>query len=168
MFVWPEEFRGYKSPERSINLEYTPAVLEQLKELAPKFNRDWVHRQLDYLKEESSKSGSALRSPEAYCWSLLFRLFRGLDGAITEDEIREEIIELLGDGTNKYRHQATFEIIFSLIISLKFAPVDYVERTWKWLLPFLLKIFETMLKVDNYAYWRTFLTSIIVHLSKMV
>jgi hypothetical protein len=47
-------------------------------------------------------------------------------------------------------------------MSFKFAPADYVERTWKWLLPFLVKIFETLLKPDNVGFWRTFLTSVIV------
>jgi len=162
MFVWPEEFIGYKTPERSLNLDYTPEVLTQLRELAPKFNRAWVHQQLEYLREETSKSGSGLRSPDAYIWPLLFRVFRGLEGAITEEEIREEITALLGNGKEKFRHQATFEVVFSLIMSLKFAPPDYVQRTWDWLLPFLLKIFETMLKPDNVGFWRTFLTSIIV------
>ena len=134
MFVWPEEYIGYKTPIKSLNQEYSPKVLEQLKTLAPIFNRNWVHKQFEYLREETSKSGSGLRSPEAYCWPLLFRVFRGLEGAITEDEIREEIIGLLDDGKQKFRHQATFEVVFSLIISLKFAPEDYVQRTWKWIL----------------------------------
>ena len=162
MFVWPSEFMGYKTPARSSNLDYSSEVLEQLKALAPKFNRTWVHQQLEYLREETSKSGSGLRSPEAYIWPLLFRVFRGLDGAVTEEEIRQEITGLLGDGKDKFRHQATFEVIFSLIMSLKFAPQEYVQRTWDWLLPLLLKIFETMLKPDNVGFWRTFLTSIIV------
>jgi proteasome activator subunit 4 len=162
MFVWPEEFIGYKTPSQSLNLEYSPEVLEQLKFLAPKFDREWVHQQFGYLSEESSRSGSGLRSPEAYCWPLLFRLFRGLEGAITEQEIQEEIVELLDDGTEKSRHQATFEVVFSLIMSLKFAPDDYVRRTWEWLLPFLLNIFESMLRPDNVGFWRTFLTSILV------
>jgi hypothetical protein len=161
MFVWPEEFIGYKMPQRNVNLEFTPEVLDQVKALAPKFNREWVHQQLEYLREETSKSGSGLRSPEAYCWPLLFRAFRGLEGSITEDELRDEIIALLDDGKQKFRHQATFEIVFALIMSLKFAPEDYVQRTWEWLLPFLLKIFETMLRPDNVGFWRTFLTSII-------
>lgn len=168
MFVWPEEFIGYKTPTQSLNLGFTPEVLSQLKFLAPKFNREWVHQQFEYLSEETSKSGSGLRSPEAYCWPLLFRVFRGLEGAITEDEIREEIIELLGDGKEKSRHQATFEVVFSLIMSLKFAPDDYVQRAWKWLLPFLLKIFETMLRPDNVGFWRTFLTSLLVVTSEVV
>lgn len=162
MFVWPEEFIGYKSPKQSLNLEFSPEVLEQLKYLAPKFDRNWVHDQFEHLAEETSKTGSGLRSPEAYCWPLLFRLFRGLEGGITEDEIREEIVELLDDGKQKFRHQATFEVVFSLIMSLKFAPDDYVQRTWKWLLPFLLNIFETMLRPDNVGFWRTFLTSLLV------
>jgi hypothetical protein len=168
MFVWPEEFIGYKTPTQSLNLGFTPEVLSQLKVLAPKFNREWVHQQFEYLSEETSKSGSGLRSPEAYCWPLLFRIFRGLEGAITEDEIREEIIELLDDGKEKSRHQATFEVVFSLIMSLKFAPNDYVQRTWEWLLPFLLKIFETMLRPDNVGFWRTFLTSLLVVPSKII
>jgi hypothetical protein len=162
MFVWPETFIGYKTPSQSLNLEFSPEVLEQLRALAPKFNRKWVHQQWDYLKEETAKTGSGLRNPESYVWPLLFRVFRGLEGAITEDEIHEEIIELIDDGKNKFRHQATFEVVFSLIMSLKFAPADYTERTWSWLLPFLLKIFESQLKPDNVGFWRTFLTSVIV------
>jgi hypothetical protein len=162
MFVWPSEFVGYKTPDRSCNLDYSSEVLVQLKALAPKFNRTWVHQQLEYLREETSKSGSGLRSPEAYIWPLLFRVFRDLDGAVTEEDIRQEITALLGDGKEKFRHQATFEVVFSLIMSLKFAPQDYVQRTWDWLLPLLLKVFESMLKPDNVGFWRTFLTSIIV------
>jgi hypothetical protein len=162
MFVWPEEFIGYKTPTRSLNLEFSPVVLEQLKYLAPKFNREWVHQQFEYLSDETSKTGSGLRSPEAYCWPLLFRLFRDLEGAITEEEIHAEIVELLADGKEKSRHQATFEVVFSLIMSFKFAPADYVQRMWDWLLPFLLKIFETMLRPDNVGFWRTFLTSLLV------
>jgi hypothetical protein len=71
----------------------------------------------------------------------------------------------LGDGKQKFRHQATFEVVFSLIMSLKFASVEYVERTWAWLLPFLLKIFEGMLRPDNVGYWRTFVTSLLVWLN---
>ena len=164
MFVWPEEFIGYKSSTQSLNLGFNPKVVAQLNFLAPKFNREWVHQQFEYLSEETSKSGSGLRSPEAYCWPLLFRVFRGLEGAITEDEIHEEIVELLGDGKEKSHHQATFEVVFSLIMSLKFASDDYVQRTWEWLLPFLLKIFETMLRPDNVGFWRTFLTSLLVFL----
>lgn len=89
-------------------------------------------------------------------------MFRGLEGAITEDEIREEIIQLLDDGKQKFRHQATFEIVFSYVMSLKFASNEVVERAWEWLLPFLLKIFETLLKPDNAGFWRTFLTSVLV------
>ena len=162
MFVWPETFIGYKTPAQSLNLEYKPEVLAQLKVLAPKFNREWVHQQFEYLQEETSKTGSGLRSPDAYCWPFLFRMFRGLEGAITEDEIREEIIQLLDDGKQKFRHQATFEVILSLIMSLKFAPRDYVQRTWDWLFPFVQKIFETMLRPDNVGFWRTFLTSVLV------
>ena len=69
---------------------------------------------------------------------------------------------LLGDGKQKYRHQATFEVVFSLIMSLKFASDECVKRTWDWLLPFLLKIFEGMLRPDNVGYWRTFVTSLLV------
>ena len=162
MFVWPEEFIGYKTPTKNLNEEFAPYVLDQIKFLAPIFNREWVHKQLEYLREETSKAGSGLRSPDAYCWPLLFRVFRGLPGAITEDEIQEEIIQLLDDGKQKFRHQATFEVVFSLIMSLKFASNEVVERTWEWLLPFLLKIFESMLKPDNVAFWRGFLTSILV------
>jgi hypothetical protein len=162
MFVWPEEFAGYKTASQSLNLEFRPVVLEQATALAPKFNREWVHQQLEYLREETSKSGHGLRSPDAYCWSLLFRVFRGLDGAITEDEIREEIIALLDDGKQKYRHQATWEVVFSLVMSLKFAPQDYIDRTWAWLLPFLLKVFDSQLRPDNVGFWRTFVTSVIV------
>ena len=162
MFVWPKEFIGYKTATQNLNMEFSPEVLEQLKFLAPIFNRDWVHEQFKYLCEESTKTGSGLRSPEAYCWPLLFRVFRGLEGAITEDEIHEEIVELLGDGKEKSRHQATFEVVFSLIMSMKFAPDDYIQRTWEWLLPFLLNIFESMLKPDNVGFWRTFLTSLLV------
>lgn len=166
MFVWPEQFLGYRTPTKDLNLAFPPHVLDQLRFLAPKFNRAWVHQQFEYLRgEESGKSGHGLRSPEAYCWPLFFRLFRGLEGAITEDEIREEIIALLGDGKQKFRHQATFEVVFSLIMSLKFASVEYVERTWAWLLPFLLKIFEGMLRPDNVGYWRTFVTSLLVWLN---
>jgi len=163
MFVWAEQFIGYRTPTRDQNLDFPPYVLDHLKFLAPKFNRAWVHQQLEYLRgEESGKGGSGLRSPEAYCWPHLFRLFRGLEGAITEDEIHEEIVALLGDGKQKYRHQATFEVTFSLIMSLKFASEECVERTWAWLLPFLLKIFEGMLRPDNVGYWRTFVTSLLV------
>ena len=162
MFVWPEEFIGYKSSTKNLNEDFAPYVLDQIKVLAPIFNREWVHKQLDYLREETSKTGSGLRSPEAYVWPILFRVFRGLEGAITEDEIREEIIQLLDDGKQKFRHQATFEIVFSYVMSLKFASNEVVERAWEWLLPFLLKIFETLLKPDNAGFWRTFLTSILV------
>lgn len=161
MFVWPTEFVGYKSPSRSLNLEVIPDVRSQLVLLAPTFNREWVHQQLQYLQVESSKTGSGLRGPDAHCWPLLFRLFRNLEGAITEDEIREEIVQLLGDG-RETSQQATFEVVFALIMSLKFAPNDYVQRTWNWLLPFLLKIFETMLRPDNVGFWRDFLTGLLV------
>jgi len=162
MFVWPEEFLGYKSPNENLNEDFVSYVLDQVKVLAPIFNREWVHKQLEYLREETNKSGSGLRSPEAYVWPILFRVFRGLPGAITEDEIREEITQLLDDGKQKFRHQATFEIVFSYVMSLKFASNEVVERAWEWLLPFLLKIFETMLKPDNVGFWRTFLTSVLV------
>lgn len=163
LFAWPEQFVGYKTADISLNLKFAPHVLEQAKTLAPKFNREWVHQQLEYLREETSKRSNSLRSPEAHCWAYLFRIFRGLDGAITEDELREEIIILFDDGKQKYRHQATWEVVFSLIMSLKFAPQDYIDRTWAWLLPFLLKIFESQLKPDNVVFWRTFLTSTIVY-----
>jgi proteasome activator subunit 4 len=167
MFVWPEKFTCYKIPKQSLNLEYSPEVLTQLRTLAPKFNREWVHQQMEYLREETSKTGSGLRSPDSYCWILFFRVFRGLEGAITEDELREEIIGLLDDGKQKFRHQATWEVVFGLLMSLKFAPEDEIERTWAWLLPFLLKIFETQLRPDNVGFWRSFLTSIIVYLDKV-
>ena len=168
MFVWPSQFIGYRQSPQNLNLLYSPEVLEQLKALAPKFNREWVHQQLEYLADETNKSGSGLRSPEAYCWPLLFRVFRGLEGAITDEEIREEIIQLLDDGKQKFRHQATFEVVFALIMSLKFASEDYVKRTWDWLLPFLIKIFETQLRPDNVGFWRTFLTSVLVGLMSEV
>ena len=162
MFVWPEEFIGYKTPLEHLNLKFSPEVLEQANAIAPMFNRKWVHQQFEYLREETNKQGNGIRTPEAYVWPLLFRVFIGLEGAITEDEIREEVIALLDDGKQKFRHYATYEAVFSLIMSFKFAPEDYVQRMWKWLLPFLLKIFETMLRPDNVGLWRNFLTSIIV------
>jgi proteasome activator subunit 4 len=166
MFVWPEEFFGYKIPEKPLNLYFKTEVLEQAKTLAPMFNREWVHKQLGYLGDETThRSTSSIRTPDAHGWGLLFRTFYGLEGAITEDEIREEIVELLGAGETKYRHQATYEVLFGLVMSLKFAPDDHVQRTWQWLLPFLLNIYETMLNPDNVAYWRSFLSTTMVLLS---
>jgi hypothetical protein len=162
MLVWPKEFIGYKTHPRNLNLEFAPEVLEQVKLLAPKFNRQWVHKQLEYLRDETTKSGFGLRNPDAFCWPLFFRVFRDLEGAITNDEIRQELEQLLDDGKDKFRHQATYEICFALIMSLKFASAEYVEKTWEWLLPFLLKIFGTMLRPDNVGFWRTFLTSVVV------
>src|SRR5271163_3733557 len=169
MFVWPEEFVGYKLPEKPLNLYFQPEVLEQAKILAPTFNKEWVHKQLEYLRAETTHRGNyAIRSPDAYCWGFLFRIFHGLEGAITEEEIREEVVQLLDDGKNKYRHQATFEVLVGLVMSLKFAPADYVQRTWDWLLPFLLNIYETMLRPDNVSSWRGFITTVMVLLASFV
>jgi len=162
MFVWPDEYIAYVSPKESLNLQYNEKALDQIMPLAYVFTREWVHRAFEFLAEESNRVGPGLRSPEAYVWPFFFRVFRDLPGAITEDELRQEIIGLLDDGQSKFRHQATFEICFALVMSFKFASAESVERTWEWLLPFLLKIFQGMLRPDNVGYWRTFLTSLLV------
>jgi proteasome activator subunit 4 len=92
-----------------------------------------------------------------YVFKLIIR--DGLTAA-TFDDIKELVMTVYGDGSDKHQHRATAEILGALISSITNTNVEKRAMVWEFIFPIVREIVADGLTPENLGYWITFLRMI--------
>ncbi|OAA48355.1 hypothetical protein BBO_02624 [Beauveria brongniartii RCEF 3172] len=141
----PMPFESYDDKER--------AVRSQIGKI---LNKDWFRQCFDYLKQEPrDSSADRFRMSSVYLLMHVFDLMHYESTAVNLEEIKELMIEVYGDGSDKHQHRATSEILGALLAGSSDDPPAIRNRVWEFAAPKILEIFADGLTPDNLTYWMT-------------
>ncbi|EPE08720.1 proteasome activator subunit [Ophiostoma piceae UAMH 11346] len=153
--VWGKSFSGYRMD---------PGVVDRYDELETKLReqiggiitKDWCKQYFDFMKQEP-RDAKADRFKVQYVSLLvhIFELVHSGVAAVTFDEIKELILQVYGDGSDRHQHRATAEIIAGLLSVGPDEPKEYRDRAWAFAGPLLLNIINDKLTPENLQYWMT-------------
>ena len=155
--VWRNKMPVYKvRPQGS--LEYDDDEKRVLSQIGKHITRSWFSTYFSYLKQEP-RDTSADRFHISNAMMLVSAFELVYDGftTVSFDEIKEDIKEVHGDGTDKHQHRATAEILAGLICSTTDRTPEERDDAWKFCTPIVFKIFTDGLTPENSGYWNSFL-----------
>lgn len=160
--VWGGKMPAYKADIKK-DLEYDETEWEVRKKMGKLFTREWFVECFKYHKQEPRDATSdQFRVGSSMMLLFVFELLlRDELTAVTWEEIKEEVTNVLGDGTDKHQHRATAEIIAALICAVSDSDKKKRDMVWDFTFPIVRDIFADGLTPENHAYWDTFLHMII-------
>ncbi|KAK6505287.1 hypothetical protein TWF481_007195 [Arthrobotrys musiformis] len=121
-------------------------------------DRVWFHSLCEYMKQELREGmADRFRMASPILLQFVFELVREGMTILTFPDIRADILELFGDGSDKNQHRATAEIFSALLNSTRECSEDEKKQTWDLILPVVTKIFDDGLNPDNLSYWVAFI-----------
>ncbi|KAI9753882.1 MAG: hypothetical protein M4579_004958 [Chaenotheca gracillima] len=153
--VWSEKMPVYRV-EPSKELAYDEAERRVLVRAGQSMDRAWFNTFIGYLKQEPRDGGSD-RFRMATAMLLSHAVGIVLDGmaATTWDELKQEIRQAYGDGSDKHQHRATAEMFGALLMAVNHRKIEKKKAVWEFVYPRLQQIFENGLTPDNSSYWTT-------------
>ena len=160
--VWAKTMPGYKSNVKN-DIEYDELEWKKRTRMGKILTREWFVTFFKYLKQEPrDQSADKFRMSSAMMLTYAFELIirDGLAEA-TFDEIKEETLDVFGDGTDKHQHRATAEILAGLITSVMDTSIERRTMVWEFAFPIIQKVFSDGLSPENSGYWTTFLHMIL-------
>lgn len=156
--VWGKTMPAYKANNKKTvafdELEWT-----KRKTIGKYFTREWYSTFFGYLKQEPRDSGAdKFRTSSSLLLGSTFELMirDGLTSATFED-IKQEVLAVFEDGSDKHQHRATAEILASLIVAVMDSDLERRTTVWEFAFPLIRKIFSDGLTPENSGYWITFL-----------
>ena len=160
--VWDKVMPVYKA-HIARDHEYDEVETAVRTQMGKLFTRDWFKTFFGYLKQEPRDSmADRFRMASAMMLMYVFELMvRDEMTAATFEELKEEIMEVYGDGSDKHQHRATAEIMGGLISSVIDSNADKRKLVWEFAFPIVQKIFSDGLTPENASYWNTFLHMIV-------
>ncbi|RVD82965.1 uncharacterized protein DFL_007372 [Arthrobotrys flagrans] len=121
-------------------------------------DRAWFHSLCEYMKQEPREGiADRFRMASPILLQFVFELVREGTTILTFHDIRVEVLELFGDGSDKNQHRATAEIFGALLNSTRESSENDKKQTWDLILPVITKIFDDGLNPDNLSYWVAFI-----------
>ncbi|CZS98979.1 hypothetical protein WAI453_008437 [Rhynchosporium graminicola] len=159
--VWGKSFRAARAEARECS-DYDELETSIRKQIGNKLTRAWYNKFFGYMKQEPRDAAAdRFRMHNAALLVQTFDLtLNGLTAATFED-IKEEITETMGDGTDKHQHRAGAELIAALLITVMEESPQLRSEVFGFGVPIMLKIFSDGLTPENLAYWMTALHMII-------
>ncbi|KAK6581504.1 hypothetical protein PZA11_006195 [Diplocarpon coronariae] len=159
--AWGESFRAARSLPLDFT-DYDELETSVRKQIGSLLTIDWYKRYFAHMKQEPRDASSdRFRVHNAAILIATFDLtLSGLTVA-TLDEIKEEIKDVFGDGSDKHQHRATAEIVAALLICVIERPIELRDGIWDYGVPIMLQVFKDGLTPENISYWMTCLHMII-------
>jgi proteasome activator subunit 4 len=160
--VWGKTMPAYKANVNK-NIEYDELEWKVRTSMGKMMTRAWFRTCFQYLKQEPrDSSADKFRMASAMMLLYVFELMiqDGLTVATFED-IKEETLAVLEDGSDKHQHRATAEILGGLISSVMDTSVEKRTMVWEFAFPIIRKVFSDGLTPENSGYWTTFLHMIL-------
>ena len=155
--VWNEKMPAY-NPNPSFELEYDDAERRALAQVGQVLTRSWFSAFFGYLKQEPRDAGAdRFRLSNAMILVFTFELMHeGLTPTKFSD-IKDEVAEVFGDGSDKHQHRATAEILGALLTSVVDKNIELSKMIWDFAFPIIKKTFSDGLTPENSSYWIIFL-----------
>ena len=155
--VWNKKMPAYKSDIKEVE-KHDDEERRVISKLGGALTREWFGTFFKYLLQEPrDSSADRFRVASAMMLGYAFDLMHDGLAAVTFDDLKEEIITTLGDGTDKHQHRATAEILGGLLGSSHFKSMEIRTKLWDFSMSLVLKIFTDGLTPENAGYWTTFL-----------
>jgi proteasome activator subunit 4 len=160
--VWGKEFPAYKvNPEQGV--QYDEVEMNARRTIGSFLDRNWFRVFFGFLKQEPRESNAdRFRMAGAMLLQFAFNLLRDELTPATFQEIKEEILLVLGDASDKHQHRATAEILGAMVISYRDSNKKDSDAVWEFVLPIVEQIFEDGLTPENSSYWASYLHLILV------
>ncbi|KAL7276003.1 Proteasome activator BLM10 [Rhizina undulata] len=155
--VWGKDFPAYQV-DPTEGLQFDDVELTARNTIARHMNRDWFKTFFGYLKQEPRDGGAdRFRMASSMLLQFAFELIRDGLAPITYDEVKEEISEVLGDGSDKHQHRATAEILGAIVSAYRDSSAANRNSMWDYVFPIVKGIFDDGLTPENSSYWSSFL-----------
>ncbi|KAI5296438.1 hypothetical protein KEM52_002551 [Ascosphaera acerosa] len=156
--VWGTTMPAYKTNVKS-DIDYDDTEWQVRRLLGQQFDRQWLKSYFQFLKQEP-RDASADRFRMSSTMTLLYvfelMLRDGLT-SLTMDEVKEEVAEVYGDGSDKHQHRATAEILGGLLSAVFDTTIQTRTMVWEYVFPQLRSILSDSLTPENMHYWNSFL-----------
>ncbi len=155
--VWEKTMPAYKSNPK-VDLEYDDTENNVRAQIGTILDRPWFTAAFGFLKQEPRDAAAdRFRVSNAMMLAYTFELmWAGYTEAKLAD-IKEEVKQVFGDGTDKHQHRATAEILGGLLTSTVDKPLEIRTEIWEYAYPIFQKVFSDGLTPENISYWTTFL-----------
>ena len=155
--VWSYTMPAYKA-DPDVDIEYDDTENAVRAHIGSLLDRKWYMKAFDHIKQEP-RDASADRFHVSNTLFLAYSfelMMLGLTKA-TFPEIKEEIRNTYGEGTDKHEHRALSEILAALLMSAIDKPMTYRTEIWEYAFPIFSRIFSDGLTPENVSYWTSFL-----------
>lgn len=160
--VWQKDFPAYKA-DGPVGLEYDDVEKAARSTIGKNLNRKWFNVFFGFLKQEPREGNmDRFRLASSLLLQFAFNLMKTGVAPVTFEDIKEETLEILGDGSDKHQHRATAEILGALVNSYRDATPEDRNTMWEFVFPILKGIFEDGLTPENHSYWTGFLHLVLV------
>lgn len=155
--VWSDKMPAYQSDIRETE-DLDGEEKRVVQAIGSQLDKDWFKALFRYLLQEPRDSGAdRFRVASAMMLGYAFDLMHDGHAAVTLEEMKEEILAVFGDGSDKHKHRATSEILGGLLGSSLDKSMEVRSKLWEFCMPLVLKIFNDGLTPENSGYWTTFL-----------
>lgn len=156
--VWDKTMPAYKSNVKQ-DIEYDDLEWKVRTDMGKLFDRKWFNTLFKYLKQEPrDASADKFRMASAMMLLYVFELMlRDELTVATFEEIKEEVMDVYEDGSDKHQHRATAEIFGAMISAVTDTSVEKRTKVWQFTFPVIRNIFSDGLTPENSGYWTTFL-----------
>ncbi|KAF5006539.1 hypothetical protein FDECE_7108 [Fusarium decemcellulare] len=151
--VWGKKFTAYQAKPLPFDSydEAEGALRDQMGKI---LNREWLSQCFNYLKQEPREDLIGIfRMSNVKLLMHVFSLMYYGKTEVTLDDVKELTKEVLGDGNDERRHQATSEIMCALLAGSRDHPPEIRNRVWEYAALMTLNILTNHLTPDNIQYW---------------
>lgn len=124
---------------------------------------NWFRTMCENMRQEPREGfADRFRMASPILLQFVFELVREGCTVLTFSDIRNEVIRIFGDGTDKNEHRATAEIFGALLNSSREASDVEKREIWDLVYPVVKSVFDDGLTPDNLSYWISFVHTVLV------
>ena len=156
--VWTKEFTAYQlAPKLDPNDIYDDTEKAVLKRIGSILDRAWFSAYFKFLKEEPrDQNHDRFRVSNAVAVSNCFDIMLDDLTSANLKDIKELILEVFGDGSDKNQHRATAEILGALATAVTDKSLALRTDVWNFTWGAINAVFQDGLTPENFSYWTTF------------
>lgn len=155
--TWTKNIPAYKTNADS-ELEYDDTERRVIRQIGQVLTRGWFSKFFGYLKQEPRDAGAdRFRLSNAMLLVYTFELMYDGSTVAKLSDIKEEVAQVFGNGSDRHEHRATAEILGALLTSTVDKKLEIRNEVWEYAFRIVQKVFSDGLTPENSAYWLTFL-----------
>ncbi|PQE33894.1 proteasome activator subunit 4 protein [Rutstroemia sp. NJR-2017a WRK4] len=153
--VWGKSFKASRGNPVEFT-DFDEVETAARKQIGSLLTLDWYQKYFMYMKQEPrDNTADRFNINNATLLIQTFELMHAGLSAATFDEIKEEVVKVYEDGSDKHQHRATAEIVAALMLSTSDFPLEKRNEVWSFCLPIMLNVISEGLTPENLTYWVT-------------